>query len=162
MTANTGRTVFKYVTMNVDDSGSTLRTIPISGLSVVGLVYDEVADVIAWQDAVKSALPGQPDAPIEVSGPWDTTAAQSAGTLSGSHTILSGLPGLMTPLTVDIKFGVRHTWEADEPQFGITATAANGYICTSYTVDPGTMTYSARFVLYPGSAAPAWGVAAET
>lgn len=162
MAAQTGRTTFKYVNFQCDDSGSTLRTIPINGLSVVGLVYDEVTDVIAWQDAVKSALPGQPDAPIEISGPFDNSAAAAAGTLSGSHTVLSAIVGLMTPLTLDVQFGIRQAYTAGEPQFGITATAANGYICTSYTVDPATMTYSARFVLYPGSAAPAWGTAAET
>ena len=161
MAANTGRTVNVRVSFNIDDSGSTLRTIPINSISVVGLVYDMV-DLTAWQDAIKGALPAHPDAPIEISGPWDTSVAAAAGTLSGSHTILYNLAGATTPLTLDVQFGVRHAWEAGEPQFGITASAANGYICESYTVDPSAMTYSARFVLYPGSALPAWGTAAET
>lgn len=161
MAANTGRTVSKWVSFNVDDSGSTLRTIPINSVSVCGLVYEE-QDVTAYQDAVKSALPGMPDAPIEVSGPFDTAVVAAAETLSGSHTVLYNLAGGTTPLTLDVKFGIRHTWETGEPQFGITASTANGYICTSYVVDPNSMTYTAKFVLYPGSAAPAWGTAAET
>lgn len=161
MATQTGRTVSKWVNFQCDDSAGTLRTIPVNNVSIVGLVYDEV-DVHAYQDAVMSALPGMPDAPIEISGPFDSSAAAAAGTLSGSHTVLSALAGVATPLTLDVQFGVRHTWEAGEPQFGITATAANGYICTSYVVDPNNMTYTAKFVLYPGSAAPAWGTAAET
>ena len=161
MAAQTGRTVSKWVNFQCDDSAGTLRTIPINSISVVGLVYEE-QDVTAFQDAVKGMLPNMPDAPIEISGPFDNAAAAAAGTLSGSHTVLSALNGLQTPLTLDVQFGIRHAWESGEPQFGITGTAANGYIMTSYTVDPGAMTYSAKFVLYPGSAAPAWGTAAET
>jgi hypothetical protein len=161
MAAQTGRTVSKWVNFQCDDSAGTLRTIPINSLSIVGLVYEE-QDVTAWQDAVKSALPGMPDAPIEISGPFDNAIAAVAGTLSGSHTVLSAINGVATPLTLDVQIGIRHAWVADEPQFGITATAANGYICTSYTVNPSDMTYSAKFVLYPGSIAPAWGTAAET
>lgn len=155
MTANTGRTVNKYAEFIINDSGSTIRSLAINSLNGVGLTYDEVTDVEAWGDAVHSALPGQPAAPITVGGPFDSTAT------TGSHVVLTGVCGAMTPLTLDCKFGVRHAWDA-EPQFGITATADNGYLCYSYILDPSTMTWTATFVPYPGSAAPAWGVAAET
>ncbi len=98
-------------------------------LSVVGLTYGEM-ELSAWQDAVTGRLPTMPDAPIDFGGPWDTTAAQAVGTLSGSHTVLAGLCGDLTPRTVDIHFGIRHTWESGEPQFGITQSAANGYLIT--------------------------------
>ena len=68
----------------------------------------------------------------------------------------------MTPLTLDIHFGIRTAWDAGEPQFGITATATSGYLVTKYVVDMSSMTYSARAVLYPGSSLPAWGTTAET
>ena len=42
MAANTGRTVSKYVNFVCDDSGSTIRDIPINSLSVVGVVYEEM------------------------------------------------------------------------------------------------------------------------
>jgi hypothetical protein len=167
MAAKTGRTVSKYVNFVCDDSAGTIRDIPINSLSVCGVVYEE-QDVTAFQDAVRGALPNMPDAPIEISGPFDTSAAQSAsGTgvapaLSGSHTVLSAINGLMVPLTVDVQFGIRQTWETGEPQFGITSSATSGYILTSYTVNANDMTYSARFVLFPGSSLPAWGTAAET
>ena len=161
MAAQTGRTVSKWVNIALDDSGGTLRNIPINSLSIVGLVYEE-QEITAWQDAVKGALPGQPDAPIEISGPWDNTVVAAVGTLSGSHTVLNAINGVNTPLTIDIQFGVRHAWESGEPQFGITSSAANGYLCMSYTVNPNDMTYSASFKLFPGSIAPAWGTTAES
>lgn len=168
MPANTtGRTTYKWIRFIVDDSGSTLREVPINKISVVGLTYEE-QDLTAYQDAVKGALPGWPDAPIEIDGPLDISAAVAAGgsgnapALSGSHTVIAPLAGLTTPLTLDVQFGMRQYWTTGEPQFGITASATAGYICTTYTVDPASMSYHAKFVLYPGSTAPAWGTAAET
>ena len=162
MAANTGRTTSKWITFNVDDSAGTLRAIPINSISVVGVVYDE-QDVTAFQDAVKNALPNMPDAPIEISGPFDNTAAAAAPALSGSHTVLSGINGVSTtPLALGVKFGIRHDWESGEPVFGITGSPANGYLCVSYTVNPNDMTYTAKFVCYPGSAIPAWGTTAIT
>lgn len=155
MAVNTGRTTFKHVNFRVDDSGSTLREIAVNSLSVVGVTYEEL-DLTAWMDAVKNALPSMPDAPIEVGGPFDSTA------LTGSHTVLSAICGLMVPLTLDVRFGMRQAYQEGEPQFGITATGTSGYLCTKYTVDPSTQMYSARFILFPGSALPAWGIASET
>lgn len=168
MAANTtGRTVAKWVRFRVKDSGGTLREIPVSSVSVVGLVYD-MQDLTAFQDAIKGALPGQPDAPIEIKGPFDISAAQAAAgsatapALSGSHTVLAPIAGGNTPLTLDVWFGMRQYWTTGEPQFGITSSSTDGYVCSEYTVDPGKMEYSAKFNLYPGSASPAWGTAAET
>jgi len=155
MAIQTGRTTFKFLTFSIDDTVPTLRQIPINSLSVVGVVYDEV-DLTAWQDAVKGILPGMPDAPIDIGGPFDTTA------LTGSHTVLSAVNGLLVPLSVNIAFGMRQAYVAVEPTFGITSTATAGYLCVSYTVDPSTMMYSASLRLFPGSTLPAFGVAAYT
>lgn len=173
MAAQTGRTVSRWVNFVVSDSAGTLRDIPITGFSICGVTYEE-QDVTALQDAVRNALPNMPDAPIDISGPFDSSAAQTASgagvvpALSGSHTVLSALNGVATtpsaacPSTLDIQFGVRQTYTAGEPQFGISgSTGGNGYICTKYTVND-DLTYDARFVLYPGSAIPAWGTAVET
>lgn len=161
MAAQTGRTTYKWIRFIIDDSGGTLRHIPINSLSVCGVTYDE-EDVTAFQDAVRGVLPSMPDAPIEWSGPFDNSVAAASPTLSGSHTVLSATCGVLTPLTLDVQFGIRHTWEAGEPQFGITSSATEGYLVTKYTVDVSSMTYSARAVLFPGSSLPAWGTAAET
>lgn len=160
MTAQTGRTTFKWIGFLLHD-GTALRNIPINSLTAVGVTYDEV-DLTAFQDAVRGRLPSMPDAPIEISGPFDTSVVAAAPSLSGSHTVLSALNGATTPRSLDIQFGVRHTWEAGEPQFGLTSTTTSGYIVTNYTVNPQDGTYSARLVLAPGSALPAWGTAAES
>ena len=161
MTANTGRTTSKWVSFNVDDSAGTLRTIPVDSINGVGLTFDEV-ELTAFQDAIKGVLPAHPDCTITITGPFDTSAAAAAGTLSGSHTVLSGINGGVTPLTLDVQVGIRHAWESGEPQFGITSSAANGFLCTDYQVDVNAGKYSAKFRVYPGSVAPAWGTAAES
>jgi len=161
MAAQTGRTVSKWVDFRVDDSGGTLRSIPVNSINGVGLEYPE-ADVTAFQDAIRGALPEHPECEIEISGPFDNSTAASAGTLSGSHTILSAINGGNTPLTLDVQIGIRHAWESGEPQFGITSSSTSGFLCRDYEVNLDDMTYSAVFYMYPGSSAPAWGTAAET
>lgn len=161
MTANTGRTVSKFCDFRIDDSAGTLRSIPINSINGVGLTYPE-ADLTAFQDAVKGVLLGTPECKITISGPFDTTAAQTAGTLSGSHTVLSGIVGKLVPLTLDFQVGIQHAWEAGEPQFGITSSATSGFLCSDYQVDISNGAYTASFVMFPGSSAPAWGTAAES
>ena len=161
MTVNTGRTVSKFCDFRIDDSGSTLRSIPINSINGVGLTFAEV-NLTAFQDAVQGKLFETPDCVITIAGPFDTTAVQAVGTLSGSHTVLSGIVGLLVPLTLDVHVGIRQTYVEGEPQFGITATAANGFLCSDYQVNINDGTYTATFVMFPGSAAPAWGVASET
>jgi hypothetical protein len=161
MAANTGRTNQKWVNFIVDDSAGTIRSIPVDSVNGVGLTYDEV-ELTAFQDAIKGVLPAHPDVTISITGPFDTTAANASPTLSGSHTILSAIVGGVTPLTLDVQVGIRHTWEAGEPQFGITSSATSGFLCTEYIPDVNAGKYSAKFRMYPGSSAPAWGTAAET
>lgn len=161
MTANAGRTVSKWTSFYVDDSGGVLRQIPVNSINGVGLDFDEV-DLTAFQDALKSVLLNQASCVITISGPFDTSAAVAATSLSGSHTVLYNLAGLNTPLALDVRVGIRHAWEAGEPNFGITGTADNGFLCKSYSFDPNNGTYTATFVVAAGSAAPAWGTTANT
>lgn len=161
MTANTGRTVSRWTDFRVDDSAGTLRSIPINTIGAVGLTFD-VVDLTAFQDALHGVLLNHPTADITIGGPLDNSAAQTAGTLSGSHTVLYNLAGGNTPLSLGIFCGIRHAWESGEPVFGITSTATAGYLCTAYTVDFSAGTYSATFSPIAGSTAPAWGTTAIT
>ncbi len=160
MASAVGRTTFKFIVFNIYD-GTALRNININSLSAVGVVYDEM-ELTAWQDAVKGRLPTWPDCPIEFGGIFDTTPVAATPSLSGSHTVLSGMNGVLTPRSLDIRFGIRAAPESDSPQFGITSTSTSGFIITKYQVDYGAMTYSARAVLIPGSSLAAFGTAAET
>jgi len=168
MAIKTGRTVGKYARIMVHDSSAAFREIPVTAINGVGLTYPEI-DVSAIQDAVKGMLNGQPDYTLELSGPWDTSTATTAtvtsltaASLSGSHTVLNDLPNHLTPLGFAIYLGIRQHWSTGEPVFGISATSANGILCMNYNVDPVASTYTATFRMYPGSAAPAWGVAVLT
>jgi len=161
MTAQTGRTVSRWVSFYVDDSGGTLRQIPVNGINGIGLDYDE-QDLTAWQDAIHGVLLAHPSCSITITGPFDTSAAVSASSLSGSHTVLYNLAGGSTPLALDVRIGIRHVWESGEPTFGITGTSANGFLCKSYSVNPDAGTYTAVFVVAAGSAAPEWATTAHT
>ena len=153
MAANTGRTHKKWTEFHIDDSGGTLRQIKVSSINGVGLSYDE-HDVTAFSDSIKNALPGHASCVLNISGPLDTTAD------TGNHVVLSGVNGGVTPLSLDVKIGVRHAWDA-EPQFGITCSGTSGFLVKDYIVNPDDMTFSATCYVI-GPTAPAWGVAAET
>ena len=161
MAVQTGRTDSHFCTFILGDSGNaTLREIPISGFSALGKTYD-VVDMTAFQDAIKGALLGMPEAPFSIHCPWDTLVAAAVGTLSGSHTILSALVGSMTPLTVDFRFGMRHAWETGEPNYGMTATATSGYIVSKYVLND-DFSCDADFVPFAGGAGAAFGTSDET
>jgi hypothetical protein len=168
MAINTGRTVTKWMRFAVDNSAGAPREIPVDSIGPVGFTYDE-SDLTAYQDAVKGYLADHPDATIDITGPFDTTAdagalaaSAAAPVLSGSHTILAPIsaPTFTTPLGLWIAWGIRHYWEVGEPAFGVVApSATSGYVCTKYQVDGNK--YSARFVPYPGTI-PAFGTAIIT
>ncbi len=150
MAANIGRTIFKYITVHLDDSIGTLRQLVVNSVGGIGLDYPEV-DLTAWNDAVQGVLLGIPSFSTTIGGPFDTT----------THGYLSGVNGLNVPLSFDVRCGIRQTYTAGEPQFGITSSATDGVLVKNYTVKPESGTWEATIVMAAGSAAPAWGVAAE-
>jgi hypothetical protein len=166
MTLSVGRTIGKFCKVVIGDSANTLRDIPVETINGIGLTYPEV-DLTALQDAAKGFLTGQPTAAFTITGPLDTSVAATASTsgaaavLSGSHTVLQPLDGLMTPRSFAIYIGIREYWTTgQDPVFGISQSATSGFIVTSYVVDAATMKYTAKLALYPGSSLPAWGTSA--
>jgi hypothetical protein len=152
MTANTGRTHSKHITVKLDASNGTLTDITpyVNSIGTVGLAYDS-QDVTAFSDGSKNVVIGQPGAPLTIGGPMDTV----------SHAHMIAVNGTGLPLTLDIQIGIRHAWEAGEPQFGITSSATSGYVMHSYTVDMSANTWSAQLDVF-GPTSPAWGTAAES
>lgn len=152
MTAQTGRTHSKWLGVFLDNNSGTLTDLSsyVSTVSQFGLTYD-TQDVTALADAVKNIVLGQPGAPITLGGPIDTTIV----------THMAAINGVSTPLTLDLRMGIRHAWEAGEPQFGITSSSTVGYVCNAFTVDPVANTWSASLDV-AGATAPAFGTAAET
>jgi len=152
MTANAGRTNAKYIQVYLDNVSGTLTEITAycNTVGSVGLAYEE-SDVTAFSDGSKNIVIGRPEAPLTIGGPFDTV----------SHTQLNAINGLQVPLSLDIRVGVRHAWEAGEPQFGITSSSTVGYLLSSYMVNLDDMTWTAMLNVF-GPTAPAWGTAAET
>lgn len=160
----TGRTASKYMKLQIEDSGGTLRDIPVASFGDIGITYDEV-DVSALQEAVKGMLNGQGNFSTTITGPFDNTAAAAASAsgeasedhLSGSHTILNALNGANTPLAFGIYIGVQADWSTGDPVFG----ADNSIIVTDYKCNDG-VNYSAKISHVSGGTAPAWGTSAIT
>ena len=164
----TGRTVGRFFKFQIDDTGGVLRDIPVMTIGEVGLEHPEI-DVSALQDAVIGFLLGIPGFGVDFTGPFDNSVAQAASAsgaapaLSGSHTVLEGLNGVMsTPLAFGMYIGIRNNWATGDPVFGVTGTAANGGIISNYKVNMEAGTYSAKLAILSGSIAPAWGTAAIT
>jgi hypothetical protein len=152
MTAQTGRTHSKWLGVFLDNGSGTLTDLSsyVNTVGQFGLTYD-TQDVTAFADAVKNIVIGQPGAPITLGGPIDTVII----------THIAAINGVNTPLTLDLRMGIRHAWEAGEPQFGITSSATVGYLCHGFMVDPVANTWTANFDVF-GATAPAFGTASES
>lgn len=157
----TGRTIGKYSKVQIEDSGGTLRDIPVTTIAGVGITYDEI-DVSALQDALKGVLSGQGNSSFTITGPFDNTAAAAASSsgqaasLSGSHTVLSAVNGNQTGRTVGVYIGIQGYWATGDPVFG----GVDSFIVTDYTVDVAAGMYSAKISYKAGATAPAWGTTA--
>ena len=154
MAVQTGRTLQDFIKLYLS-SGAAMVDMKIDSLGDYGLNYPET-EMSSWSDAIKGVLVGQPDAfTLDFGGPIDNTAT------TGPSTILRSKVGSNTASSFDIQIGVRHTWEAGEQQFGMTADISDnfGVIVTKYSESGGK--YSARIAITPGSPLPAFGTAAE-
>ena len=152
MTVQTGRTISRWTAFLFSD-GASMRELPVDTINGVALTYPEVEQT-AFMDAIKGALLDTPDCKIDIGGPFDSSS-------NSAHAVLSAANGLSVPRSLDVQVGIRHDWEAGEPQFGITATATSGFLVSNYLVDVNTGKYTANLCMYSGSSAPAWGIAAE-
>ena len=158
MASLTGRTNAKHIRVFLDAVGGSLTEITAYTRSVgsVGLTHD-TADVTSYSDGTKNVSIGQPSAPLQFSGPFDTTA----------HTLFTGLEaagGRLTTgdgLSLDIRIGIRATAdETDEPQFGITGSATIGYQLVNYTLGS-DLNWTATLEPF-GPTVPAWSTSVET
>lgn len=161
----TGRTTPRFTKFQIEDSGGTLRDIPVTTIGAVGLTYEEI-DLTAMQELVKNFLSGQATFSLTLTGPFDNSAAvtasasgeSAAAKLSGSHTVLEPLNGGLTPRAFGVYFGIRADWATGDPVFG----ADNSVIVTDYTVTPETGMYSCKIAHVSNGTAPDWGTSAIT
>ena len=160
----TGRTSPRYAKFQIEDSGGAMRDIPVSSFGNVGLQYDEL-DVSAFQELVKNFVTGMANFSLQISGPFDNSAAATASAsgedagsyLSGSHTILEPLNGALTARSFGVYFGIQADWTTGDPVFG----GVDSIIVTDYQVNIDNGTYSAKIVKAATAANdPDWGTAA--
>jgi hypothetical protein len=154
MGVQTGRTVQDFVKLLIGAAAGSMYDMKVDSLGDIGLDYPET-EMSAWSDAIKAVLVGKPDFSLEFGGPIDNTAT------SGPSTLLRAWVGDNTCKSFDVQIGVRHDWVAGEQQFGISGTITTnlGVHVVSYKESGGK--YKAKIRMLPGSAAPAWGTAAE-
>lgn len=160
----TGRTPSRFVKVQIEDSGGTLRDIPVRTIGDVGIAYEEV-DLSALQEALKGFMSNQGTFALTITGPFDNKAATTASGsgqaaasyMSGSHTVLQPLNGGLTPRAFAVYYGIQNHWSTGDPVFG----ADNCVIVTSYTVNESGL-YSAKIAKVAGGTDPAWGTSAIT
>jgi len=155
MTAQTGRTVQDFTSLLIGAAGGSMNIIKVDTLGDIGLDYPE-EEISAFVDGCKGVLVGKPGFELDFTGPVDNTAT------TGTSILLRSWAGVMTALSFDVQIGIRHAWEAGEPQFGLSGVVASnsGIMITKYK-ESGSH-FSGRMRLISGSAViPAWGIAAE-
>jgi len=153
MTANTGVTHIRFLKFYLDNSSGVLTDLSayLNAPGTFGLKYEEVS-VLSIGDAIKSIVKGWPESPLVLQfNPYTQAFAHLTPLIASTF---------HTPLAFDFRIGIMHAWEAGEPTYGLTGSASNGIECTSMTYDGKLIT--ANFNMFAGSAAPAWGTAANT
>ena len=149
MATQTGRTNLKYVSVFVDNSSGTLTDLSayLNTAGTFGLTYPE-QDVTGISNAIQNVTIGRPSAPLTLVWKFDSVVMAHFNALDRN-----------TPLTIDIRIGVRHAWEAGEPCFGITSSATSGYVLKDLTTDGEIITTT--FNIF-GAVAPDFATAAHT
>lgn len=150
MTAQTGRSNWKHTGFYLDNNAGTLTDLSAYCKDVgnVGPQFD-TSDVTAFSNGAKNITVGLPAVPLTITFAWDTVVVTHLSALDPA-----------TPLSLDIRFGVRHAWESGEPQFGISMSATSGYLITGFQCQ-GMESIVATFNVF-GPTSPAFGTAAET
>jgi hypothetical protein len=150
MTVNAGRTNIKFVGFWLDNSGGTLTdlTAYLKTPGSVGPQYD-VSNVEGVSDGSKNIVVGIPAMPLSIEFVFDTV-------------VLAHLTALnpLTPLSLDVRYGIRQAQVTGEPQFGISMSTTSGYVITGIKVN-GVESITATFDVY-GPTAPAFGTTNET
>lgn len=124
MAANAGKTNAKFIEFWLDNSAGTLTNLTpyTKNVNTFGLTSEE-QDVTAYSDGVKNVTIGRPDAPLTINFQIDTVLF--AHLIALNH---------VTPLSLDIRVGIRQAWVAGEPTFGITSSATSGYLFKDFTM----------------------------
>lgn len=125
----------EFVTVNLDDSGSTARDIT-QYVTAINFPISAAEVEVGGFGQNMFYLAGRKDHQITMTGFADPTAT------TGSHTVISGIVGGNTARTLTLAFGNNTAPVSTDPEF------EGEVICTSYEVTPdlnGALTFSATF-----------------
>ena len=125
MTVNTGRTNAKYIQFWLDNSAGQLTDLSAYCKSVgtYGLTFP-TQSVTAYSDFVENVTNGRPTAQLTITFVKDTAVFAHLAALSRT-----------TPLSLDIREGIRQSQVTGEPCFGISSSATSGYLLGSFTAN---------------------------
>lgn len=125
MAAQTGRTNARYIGFWLDNSSGTLTDLSAYCKSVgtYGLKIS-TQSVTAYSDLVENITNGRPDAPLTITFQKDTVVFAHLIALNRN-----------TPLSLDIREGIRQSQVTGEPCFGISSSATSGYLLGSMTAN---------------------------
>ena len=145
----TGKTVARYITIFMDDSGLVARNITPSCNSVSQLGLTNAApDVTAYSDGWANVLLALPKSEIELGGPFNNVAT------TGSHIVFRSIVNTNTGYTFTVNVGILAAPATGDPSWG------GEYLCDSYVVIPGgpndAVTWKATLKPY-STTVGAWG-----
>lgn len=157
----TGRTLSKFIKLQIEDSGGAMRDIPILTCSDIGITYPEIT-VTSHDSSLGEIVMAPGVSSITITGPWSNTAVATASSsgaapsFSGSHTVLSAINGVNTARSFGLYIGIRTYWTTGDPVFG----AKDSVVVTDYRYNAETNIYTARISHLAGATVPAWGTSA--
>ena len=123
MAAQTGRTNEKYIQFWLDNSSGTLTDLSAytKDVGVYGLKFS-TQNVSGFSDFIENVTNGRPSAPLTITFQKDTAVFAHLIALNRN-----------TPLSLDIREGIRQSQVTGEPCFGISSSATSGYLLGSMT-----------------------------
>jgi len=123
MAAQTGRTNKKYIQFWLDNSAGTLTDLSAycTNVGTYGLKFP-TDSVTGYSDFVENVTNGRPSAPLTITFAKDTAVFAHLAALNRN-----------TPLSLDIREGIRQSQVTGEPCFGISSSATSGYLFGSWT-----------------------------
>ena len=129
-----GKTNAKYITVDIDDYANVIRDISAGITDISMPITSDNTDTTGYSDGVINFSMGLPNQPLTMTGVYDTTL------LTGTHTVLSRLVGVLaTSTTITVQIGIRAAPVNPNPEYeGL-------FFCTSL-IYGNDLTFVAEFV----------------
>ena len=138
-----------HVSVSVDNSSGTAKDITLDVNAVDTGIVTDAHDVAAFGEAFHNFVPGQADAPITLTGLFNSATDRS-------HDVLKDLQSSGVVVTITIGIGQNTAPTTGDPEF------EGEYYCVGYTPsasNAAAITFTANFVVANATGA-VWGTVA--